>query len=518
MRGGGVMEGLLGLLLLGAAALVLAGVISTRSARSRGASDPVDRRSGGSGPPVMLAELADLTHLANATDPAEGSGGGRESRATPTPARGRTRELLQYAGTDARGYSHTGDYAAIALLTTGYAPYQDSVLELAVTRTDGRGHPIERYCTLLRPTHGTGAAGVLDRLRTISPDDLLDAPTFAELAPAVLELLAGAVVVTHHGAHEQGFLATLFVKAGILPEPMPALSLDRFGPNLFGTPNVRTGTLARHLRVAFPVPATAADHADLVAATLPSVLSRLGPSLTYPCRPASVPAGSTQVITPGGARIHGLRRHRPPAAIVTPFVGELLAAAPLSVQELNDPAVAAYTEDITVLLSAGRIVKDEVNDLAQRMARAGTSAEQLRAIAARLLESLREAAFRRTTSPASAATSRLASKPVKTGALTDTELRHLRASATSLGIPGYFDDLIPPPVPVAPEPGSGSFARPVRKPLPPEPPARLPRCGNCLRMGHYTAACPSFGTSRTGAIGPVEPPRRVGPIRPIGPA
>lgn len=499
------MEGLLGLLLLGVAATVLIGMGRSRRTPGQGPgrTSPVTPLTAPRDAAPLDALVVDQDGApppaGSAASPSASPAAGSAAGSVGTPARVSRRgdDLLRYGGGSGPGVPHPGGYAALGLLTTGYAPMKDAVVELAVVHLDAQAQVTQTFSTLVRPAHGEPAA---DTLGTIDTDDLLAAPTFAEVAPRLLELLSGVVVVAHHGGHAGRFLAARFLQAGMLPEPMPALSLDRFGPGPFGTPNLRAATLARRLGIDHPVPATAQDQARLVAACLPTVLARWGSSLRYPCAPVDQPAGSAVVpgtVLTGGSG--GSRRHRRQAAAPVPFLAELFALAPIGAQEMNDPRVAAYLEDVASLLAQGRMVKTELADLAQRMARAGTSTDQLRDISARFLESLREAAFRRTS-------------------LSSTDVRHLRAAATSLGVPGYFDDLIPPPPPQVPAPGSGSFARPVRKPPPQQPPARLPRCGNCLRMGHYTAACPMPPAGRALGAGRVEPPGRVSPIRPIGPA
>lgn len=476
------MEGLLGLLLLGIAATVL--ISMGRSRRGPGRQALGGLLSQGPSP----VTLPDAIIVDQDGAPAPANAPARATRCAT--------DVLRYGGGSGPGVPHTGGYAALGLLTTGYAAMKDAVVELAVLRMDAQAQVTGMFSTLIRPGHGDPAA---DTLGTINTDDLLAAPTFEQVAPVLLEQLSGVVVVVHRGGHVGPFLAARFLQAGMLPDPLPALTLDRFGPGPFGTPNLRAATLARRLGIDHPVPATAQDQARLVAACLPTVLARSGCSLRYPCPPVDPAAGSAvvpnTVLTRGSG---GGRRNHPIPAVTVPFLAELLALAPIGAQEMNDPHVAAYLEDVATLLVQGRIVKSELGDLAQRMARAGTGTDQLRDISARFLESLRAASFRRTS-------------------LTSTEVRHLRAAATSLGVPGYFDDLMPAPAPQVPPPGSGSFARPVRKPPPQPPPPQLPRCGNCLHVGHYASACPMPGAGRAPGPGRVEPPGWVGPIHPIGP-
>lgn len=493
------MDGVLGLLLFAVAAVVMYYAVRPPDGEDAPVLQPeplpqpvpaIEPHGNESTPPPGAAGAATGTPSGATTRTPTGAGHAR----LPTLRSG-TGDILGYGTTGDDGYRHAGGYAAIELLTTGYAPMKDAIVEVAVIRMDSRGAPIETYRTLVRPRPGDP---VSDTLGTIAADDLLDAPTYAELTPTLLDLLAGSVVVTLRAGHAGAFLAARFLQSGQLPDRLPALSLDKFVPTLLGTPNLRPATLARRLATPYPVPPTAMDRAALVAACVPPLLDRFGDALRYPCPPyqADQTGQARNIITVAGARPSTPRRTPWTPVPPIPFLSDLLAAAPLSVHEMNDPRVAAYLEDVTTLLAQGRIVKDEVIDLGQRLARAGTSTERIRAISSRLLESLREASFGHPT-------------------LSPTQLRHLRAAAASLSVPGYFDDLIPPPPEPVPEPGSGSFARPVRKP---PPAAKLPRCGNCLRVGHYTAMCPTPGVGRVASIGRAEPPGRVGPIRPIGPA
>ncbi len=494
------MQGLLGMLLLGIAIIVLTSLHQRRSTGA-GSATPRSAVIADTAPAITIdgGSATMQTHEPEVGAPALSH--------DPVRTRPRERDLLTYGACSGDGRPHLGGYAALAILTSGYAPFKDAIVELAVVRTDGDGHCVQRYATLVRPDSRESAS---DTLGTIDTEDLLAAPTFTELAPVLAELLAGTVVVTHHAGHVGRFLAAGFLRAGVLCDTMPALSVDRLGAGVFGTPNLRAATLARHLRRVYPLPATAADQADLIAACLPPLLARFGSVLRYPCTPTDptgwhrdglvVPAVSSP---PAGSRRRGGRGSSPRTTPDTLFLAELLTQAPISVQELNDPAVAAYLEDVTALLTQQRIVKTEVGDLAQRLVRAGTTTEQIRAISARLLESLREAAF-------------------GCPRLSPTQLRHLRAAATSLGNPEYFDDLLPPPSTAGMTPNSGSFARPIRKPRPSAPPSKQPRCGYCLQVGHWIAGCPlpcpgTVGAITLGAIAAVESTHRIQTIRSIGP-
>jgi DNA polymerase III epsilon subunit-like protein len=84
-----------------------------------------------------------------------------------------------------------GAYAVFDCETTGTAPDVDEIVSLAVIRVDHDGVELERLTRLVRPSRSipleaTAVYGICD-------DDVASAPRFAEIAPALLELLAGAV-------------------------------------------------------------------------------------------------------------------------------------------------------------------------------------------------------------------------------------------------------------------------------------------------------------------------------------
>ncbi|WP_176489740.1 exonuclease domain-containing protein [Mobilicoccus massiliensis] len=387
------------------------------------------------------------------------------------PRHGRTR-LFGLGGTDLPGgIPHTGPYAVIGYTTTGFTPVRDRIVSLAVLHVDAQGGIEGRYTTLL----SAETAAIPPHLSELAAR-LHEAPSFARVAPHLLALLEGRVVLAHHAEFLEQLLDAHLMEAGVLAPSMPALCTFTIGRTTFPTRNHRLPTLARQVEATAVVGRSALDDAYATAALLPAILLRHGSSLRYPCAAAGDPEalvlpGADRSLSPAGER-------------VDPWLDDLFARASGLARELNDTRVGRFLDVLVPLLLQGRIVADEVRGLTRLMVAAGYGAAELRQIQERLLESLRRAAFER--------------KRIGTRAL-----RHLRATATSVGIPTYFDDLVPPEAPPAPEPGSGSFSRPVRKPLPPAPPAHLPRCGHCLEIGHYTSACPRREQGPVRAIAPI---------------
>lgn len=400
----------------------------------------------------------------------EDSAGATAVAATPPASRPARTRLFGLGSLTPGGVRHDGGYAVVGYTTTGFTPVRDRIVEIAVLHTDAAGKVQGRYTTYLSP----GQSAIPEHLSHLT-DHLLQAPSFARAAPHLLALLKGRVVVTQHAEFLESFLDAHLMESGVLAPSLPALCTFEMGRATFATRNHRLGTLAREVGARAVVGRSATDDAYAMAAILPAVLARHDGALTYPCAPAEDSGGVL------------LQNGPPPHAGATgtdPWLAELFARSSGLARELNDARVARFLDVLVPLLLQGRLVVEEVRDLTRLLVAAGYSAADLRAIQERLLENLRRAAYDGKTIP-------------RTG------LHHLRATAVSTGIPTYFDDLIPETPPPAPAPGSGSFSRPVRKPLPPAPPPHAPRCGHCLQMGHYTSQCPKRERGPVRAISPI---------------
>jgi DNA polymerase-3 subunit epsilon len=111
-------------------------------------------------------------------------------------------------------------YAVIDLETTGpFASRGDRVVELAVVTVDGRGTIEDSWSTLVNPRRPLAAT----EIHGIRADDVLAAPVFADLAPLVLESLAGRVMVGHNVRFDLGFLVHECAEAGYELEPPPTV-------------------------------------------------------------------------------------------------------------------------------------------------------------------------------------------------------------------------------------------------------------------------------------------------------
>jgi DNA polymerase-3 subunit epsilon len=107
-------------------------------------------------------------------------------------------------------------FAVIDFETTGLAPgAHDRVVEVAVVHVDAHGVVEGRWDTLVNPGRDLGP----QHIHRIRAADILDAPTFAQIVPRLLELLAGRVIVAHNASFDLRFLSAELDRAGVWGMP-----------------------------------------------------------------------------------------------------------------------------------------------------------------------------------------------------------------------------------------------------------------------------------------------------------
>ncbi len=103
-------------------------------------------------------------------------------------------------------------YLVLDLETTGGSPVHDRITEIAAVRIEG-GREVARWSTLVNP--GTPISSFIQNLTGISNQMVRTAPAFEEVAPRLLELLDGAVLVAHNARFDHGFLLNEFARLEI---------------------------------------------------------------------------------------------------------------------------------------------------------------------------------------------------------------------------------------------------------------------------------------------------------------
>jgi len=106
-------------------------------------------------------------------------------------------------------------FAVIDLETTGLSPgAHERIVEVAVVHADENGVITGEWETLVNPQRHVGA----EHIHGIRAVDLIDAPSFADIANDIADLLSGRVIVAHNARFDRGFLSAEF---GRTPHPMP---------------------------------------------------------------------------------------------------------------------------------------------------------------------------------------------------------------------------------------------------------------------------------------------------------
>ena len=112
-------------------------------------------------------------------------------------------------------------FAVIDFETTGLFPAQhDRVIELAVVHVSDRGVIEGRWETLVNPGRDLGRQDI----HGIRAADVLEAPSFAQIAPRLVDLLRGRVLVAHNASFDIRFLRAELDRAG-LARPAEIVSL-----------------------------------------------------------------------------------------------------------------------------------------------------------------------------------------------------------------------------------------------------------------------------------------------------
>lgn len=103
-------------------------------------------------------------------------------------------------------------YVMLDLETTGANAQHGHVTEIAMVRVE-EGREVARWSSLVNP--GVTIAPFIQQLTGINDVMVAQAPSFAELAPQVLALLDGAVLVAHNARFDHSFLKSEFKRLDV---------------------------------------------------------------------------------------------------------------------------------------------------------------------------------------------------------------------------------------------------------------------------------------------------------------
>jgi len=357
--------------------------------------------------------------------------------------------LFQYGG-DGPGFEVEAPFAVIDIATTGFSPANgDRIVEIAIARIDARGVIHDEYATLVDPGRDVGPMFV----HGISTSEVRGAPTFADIAGEILDLMDDAIVVMHDGAFVERFLEAEFARADVQLPLTPALCTSWLARRTLRTPDHTLRTLARHAGRTTLDTAAAMGAVRTIAALLPQMLAVHGQPLRYLCGLRPMPELDCDAL----ARTRVVeQRDRTDG-----WMASLMARRRLPSAAAGEVDAQRYLDTVTAALADGRLLGGEAQTLARLGASAGLGAPQVEALHGRLVEHLRAAAL-------------------TDSILTTGQIRQLRTAAGALGLPTYFDELRP----TSPQDLVAGRSMPVAREV------RL--CTHCRRPGHERTGCPEL--------------------------
>lgn len=164
-------------------------------------------------------------------------------------------------------------FAVIDLETTGMAPGQSRIIEVAAARFRG-GECLGTFQTLVNP--GCEVPLFITVLTGISEAVLVPAPPIEEVLPSLLEFLGDAVLVGHNLRFDTAFVDAALAATGRRPLHQPRVDTLALARRLMGddVPNRRLATLAHFFRTDTEPTHRALDDVLATAGVLHALLER----------------------------------------------------------------------------------------------------------------------------------------------------------------------------------------------------------------------------------------------------
>lgn len=159
-------------------------------------------------------------------------------------------------------------FSVIDTETTGLnARGYDRIAEIAIVSVDRTGDIVERWETLVNPDRDLGKASI----HGITAAEVLDAPSFADIADEVAWRLAGTIPVAHNLSFDAAFLDAELRRAGCAPHPRyfaDGLCTLKLSHRYLDAPARNLRALCEALGLAIDRPHSAGDDAEAAAGLL----------------------------------------------------------------------------------------------------------------------------------------------------------------------------------------------------------------------------------------------------------
>jgi len=275
--------------------------------------------------------------------------------------------VFTYASLE-KGESYSAPYAIIDLETTGLDKTKNRIIEIAIRRIDDSGKFIDEISTLINPEVSDVGPTFIHHIK---PEHVLDAPTFSEFAPEILNRLSGSIVVAHHAAFEDGFLGAEFARIGVGIPSMPAIDTLWLSRQVIDLPNYKMATVIDAFGIKEEDAHTALGDVRMLSKLLPILIAKSKP-LKYlvPVFISTSENHSGRIKT----RVSNLSKGE------SGWMANVLKKLPESGLSLTDAVIGKYTEMLNEFLSDGKIIGEEAKALAKIAGSSGLGAEQMRKI------------------------------------------------------------------------------------------------------------------------------------------
>lgn len=287
--------------------------------------------------------------------------------------------LFHYASNE-KGFELPLEFAIVDLETSGLEPGNARVIEIAILLVNSKGDIQEEYATLINP--GNGQVGPTF-IHHITEEAVLTAPTFQEVAGDILKRFENRIIVAHHAAFEDKFLAAEFKRAGIKVPPLPALDTLWLARQVVDLPNYKMQTVLQHYGVEETDLHTALGDVRGLNKVLPTLINQ-GTSILYPTGHSVLPQ-----VAPSGkqkTRVTNLKRGE------KGWINSLLEKLPESGSSVTSEIESDYLDLLSQVLADGKILGDEAKALSKLAGEAGLGRNQVVQLHESFIQQLRKQA------------------------------------------------------------------------------------------------------------------------------
>jgi len=130
--------------------------------------------------------------------------------------------------------------------TTGLSPRTSRICEVALIGFQGDCR-VSHFSSLVNP--GLPIPPETTRIHGITDEMVRNSPAFSALAPRLIALLEGAVIVAHNAEFDLSFVEMEFVRAGLKLPELPVIDTLHIARHIGGFSNNKLGTIAKELDI-----------------------------------------------------------------------------------------------------------------------------------------------------------------------------------------------------------------------------------------------------------------------------